>query len=196
MKGRCIVAIAFAAIVALSLCACGGSPSDPETADEEFTTLADAFAAEGTDTMWTYDKTTFVYIFKAGDVYKHVVAELPEGMKDKLSEAYFSEEKLAELLGPLPIAKQETLKPPSQEDLDAYVGKTGEELEAEGFVLSKFTVKGKEANCTAVKTPFSYQFTFDGTLDKNAKDSNEALNNLKVKSASIKGIDPFVLETD
>ena len=196
MKGKFFVAIAFAAAMALGLCACGGSSNAPAAAEGEYATMADVFAAEGTDTMWTYDDKVFSYAFKDGDVYKHVVVELPDGMKDSLDKADFDDAKIAELLSALPIAKQETIEPPSQEEIDAYIGKTGADLVAEGYDLSNFVVNGKETDCSAVKTPFSYLFTFDGAIDENTKDANEALKDLKVKSVAIQGVDFSALETE
>ena len=190
-----LVALALAALMALGLCACGGGQQQTAApADGEFATMADVFAVEATDSMFTYDENHFYYGFKDGDIYKRVAVELSDGMQKSLDEADFDEAKIAEIIGSLPIAEQETFETPTQEELDAYVGKTGADLTAEGFDLSNFAVNGKETDVSSVKLPFDYLFTFDGAIDENAKDAADALKDLKVTSVALQGLDFMALE--
>ena len=69
--------------------------------------------------------------FKADDVYYRAVAEMPEGMYDKISDVEYDDDHDAtveKMLSPLKVQsrKTSTIRSPPQEELDKLVGKTGQ----------------------------------------------------------------------
>ena len=80
---------------------------------------------------------------------------------------------------------------PSQETLDALIGKTGEELLNDGWTCEGWTFEGQNLNELVFHLnhgPFAYDVTFDGTEDL-PEDFDEAnLNPLTVASITCSGI--------
>ena len=197
MKPKIIMATILAALLALGLCACsqGGSstPSKSDASQEtasQYKTMADVFAVESSDTSWAYNEKQFKYVFSDDTSYTSIVVDLPEGMKEKLDEADFDDAKIRELLGPLPVTKQETFETPAQDKLDELVGKTGAELVDDDFIITMLTVNGDKTDANMHKDPFDYLITFDGAVeDENTEDPVGAIKDLKVDSVAVQGID-------
>ncbi|MDO5118191.1 MAG: hypothetical protein Q4D34_06865, partial [Eggerthellaceae bacterium] len=198
MARRLIVAIALAIIMAFGLCACGQQSTSSQPTSQSsgtFKTMADVFSAKSSEVRWVYDESHFFYAFNNDGKYTRVVVDLPNGMKDKLDASNFDEAKIKELLGSLPIAKSEVLADAAtvQKELDALKGKTGAEVSAAGYVINNYVVNGKTTDCSAEKQSLAYLITFDGAVDKNTLSPTEAVEDLKVKSASIQGVSASAL---
>ncbi|MBE6464387.1 MAG: hypothetical protein E7003_03570 [Eggerthellaceae bacterium] len=189
MGRRVIVAIAFAALVAFGLCACGQQSSSPQS-PVALKTMADAFSVKSSEARWVYDESRFFYAFNNNGTYTRVIVDLPEGMKEKLDAANFDETKIKELLASLPIAKSEVLADAAtaKKELDALKGKTGAEVTAAGYAIINRSVNGSTTDCIAEREPLAYLITFEGPADRNAPNPVESVKDLKVKSAVIQGI--------
>ncbi|MBQ6455272.1 MAG: hypothetical protein IJJ32_04190 [Eggerthellaceae bacterium] len=189
MKRRIILTIALAAFVAFGLCACK-QQSSPTQSHGTFKTMADVFSANSSDVRWVYDESHFFYALKNDGKYMRIIVDLPEGMKDKLDATNYDEAKIKELLGSLPIAKNEVLadEATAKKELDALKGKTGAEVTAAGYTIINRSVNGSTTDCIAEKEPLAYLITFEGTADRNATNPEESVKDLKVKSAVIQGI--------
>lgn len=210
MKGRLLITTALAIAMACGAGACGrqkgadsGSVGDMSAAvqaatDGEFATLGDIFASDCTDFISLYDENHYTCAFTLGGTCYRVVADLPKGMYESLSEAEFDDQTQAEdLLGPLAVAQQDIIAEsvPSQESLDALAGKRGADLTAEGFVFDNLMVNGDKTDCSASKGAFSYMVTFEQPVeDEGTTDYAGAVKNLTVESVSFAGISYLVLQ--
>lgn len=209
MRGRLLVTAALAIAVACGTSACGrqkaaisGSTDDtaPETqvvTDGAFATLGDIFASDCTDFISVYSATHYTCAFNCNGTCYRVVADLPQGMYESLSEAELGDrDKVQELLGPLAVTQQDIIAEsvPTQERLDELVGKSGKDLTAEGFVFDGLVVNGDQTDCSATKGAFSYMVTFDQPVeDEGTTDYAGAVKNLTVASVSFAGISYLVL---
>ena len=152
MRGKLLVIAALAATMASGLGACArqngadtsessAAPSASQgTADTSFATLGDIFASNYSDFISQYDETHYTCAFNVNGTCYRIVADLPKGMYESLSEAEFDDQtQVEDLLGPLAVAQQDIIAEsvPSQENLYTLAGKRGADLTAEGFVFDK-----------------------------------------------------------
>ena len=130
-----------------------------------------------------------------------VVYRVEAAMDAETSEVFFAldfedpdyQQKFTDLVSPLAITRIENLSAqiPSQETLDALIGKTGEELLNDGWTCEGWTFEGQGLNELVFHLnhgPFAYDVTFDGT-ENLPEDFDEAnLNPLTVTSITCNGI--------
>ena len=168
------------ALAALPLTACGGSASTDTGTDEpspaatqttevdpsSWATLSDAFASADPSTLnYGYDDDTFVCVFQIGDAYYRTVAK----MVDEVHEQF------AATVGELEIleAADITDELMSQEDIEQYVGKTGQDLVDAGFIFSNYIMYGgEETGADLDKGSFAYSFIFDTQVSEEQADSD------------------------
>ena len=163
-----------------------------------FRTIGEAAALQGKDEgsvqRATYEGI-YVYAFSLNGVLYRVTAELPEEVSKKLFELEYDddyEKNEMALVSELPITKAENLDEQklTQEELDALVGKTGQELFESGWRSGMF-YNTETMEVWLEYGPFSYVMHFDGTVDpKDAEefDVYEGLADMKVKDAAFQGI--------
>ena len=147
--------------------------------------LIDAF---GGTAEWEYDSAELIYSTTDGVNYVRVWCDLTPEVKSALEAIPGGEtDKKKEALGPLVIKKQEVYALPAQSELDALVGKTGAELEAEGFAYDSIGISGPDTvGVGAAKAPFFYMVTFDGHVDDmDTPDVSGAVKDFKVKSVEV-----------
>lgn len=209
---KLVAAVALSGALALALCACGSSPTrgvqnssnaasntasttSTPVADGEFATMGEVFESVEGLASWTYDETKFTYSTNDGVKYYLVEAELEPGMKEKIDEAEFDNNKIKEILRNVPVTRQEVYEAPSQEELTALAGKTGLELAQIGyeFMTGTLTVNGEQTDVLATKAPFTYLITFAGkVIDENA-DAAEAVKDMTVDNVAVQDIDGNLL---
>ena len=210
MRGKLLVIAALAATMASGLGACArqngadtsessAAPSASQgTADTSFATLGDIFASNYSDFISQYDETHYTCAFNVNGTCYRIVADLPKGMYESLSEAEFDDQtQVEDLLGPLAVAQQDIIAEsvPSQENLYTLAGKRGADLSAEGFVFDNLVVNGDKTDCSASKGAFSYMVTFEQSVeDEGTTDYAGAVKNLTVESVSFAGISYLVLQ--
>lgn len=198
-----ILAVAFAA-------ACSGKTGDTGSSQ----TVAESTAKTGAETeSGTEEKTMadvlefpslatslgsefFAYVYEQeGTLYRAVTKLTPE-LSDQLFAVDFDDpeydQKLNGLLGPLPIDRMDNLTEmvPSQEELDAYVGKTGQELFDEGWFYVSYNLEDMEADMNAGLFVYTVKFDYDGEPMENTEDFDfeEAFRDLKVNSVTYSGL--------
>ena len=167
-------------------------PASGETPDVtgEYKTLADVFAFE--DCGQAFDDENFVYVFEADGVYMRAVANIPEEISEQITDLEFDEhyfENVQKLIENLPIAKLENLSEmePTEEEVNALIGKTGQELLDMGFVCTAYSTTDMEF--TMENDCFAYSIVFDGTIeDSDDPDVDEAIKPLTVKTAVLVGL--------
>jgi hypothetical protein len=194
-----LATLAFGMVLALGLLsACGGqqassgsgSAADTPAAStvdaSSWKTLGDALAAKTDDVSSGWDDKYYIVAFKSGDSLFRVVAKSEEGIQDKTSELDFLaddyNDKLLEVIGGLEIVSVEdlTAEVPTQEQLDAMVGKTGQELIDDGWAFqSYFMTGGDETGATFTKGMIACNVTFGAKVSTEAADSDEIGDLLK-----------------
>ena len=174
------------------------SVSSSEAAIPQFATLGDVFNAETEEFSSTYDEQRYVCAFKLDGQWWRVEAPLESGMYEQIDKLWVEhQEKVEELVSPLAISKVEGFDTPSEDDLDALVGKTGGELTAEGFkfIPGSAVAGDSETDCNATMGFFDYVISFDGVVpDENTDDLEGAVANMKVTNAEIQGLTWNLLE--
>ena len=205
MNMRKILALFIVCVLVLGLTACsnssgsgassGGSnesdgASGEEIALDSFKTIEDALNIESESTQWSGGENTFVYVFeKDGKCYR-LIANMTDEQSEALSNIDFSddnyEEKQNEIIGPLEVVKAELLNDLilTQEEMDAWVGKTGKELLDDGWTT------GMGYNLDTMEFwmgygSFYYTVVFDGNgeeLDIDTFDEEEGIKDFKVQS--------------
>lgn len=155
---------------------------------EQFATLKDLITAFDKQSEWEYDGTELIYTASDGTTYVRAWCDMTPEVKSALDAISGGDTaKKKEALGPLVIKKQEAFTAPAQSELDAHVGKTGAELEAEGFVYDSIGISGPDTvGVGAAKAPFFYMVTFDGYVDDmDTPDVAGAVKDFKVKSVDV-----------
>ena len=203
--------LVFCMVLVLGLLsACGGQQAASESSSgadaaaistvdaSSWKTLGDALAAKTEDLSSGWDDNYYIVAFKAGDSLFRVVAKSEEGIQDKTGELDFLaddyDDKLLEVIGGLEIVSVEdlTAEVPTQEQLDAMVGKTGQELIDDGWAFqSYFMTGGDETGATFTKGMIACNVTFGAKVSTEAADSDEngdMLKDAKVTLAENAGV--------
>ncbi len=199
MKSKTLAALFLTVAMTLAFTACGGSGSD-KGGGGDLPTLADIYALESEDFMETYDPEYYACLYKEGDTYTRVSADMTEELYEKAAAVSYDDEdhdaKVKELLGPVEI--KETLDVtsllPSDEDVAALKGKTAQELAEEGYELSYVSVFEGTSNVNATKDYVTYLFTFDTAVDEDSDTWREDLKDQKVTDAACQGFDFTILD--
>lgn len=150
--------------------------------------MEELIAAFDGQSEWEYDDKELIYSTTDGTNYVRVWCDMTPEVKSALEGISGGDTaKKKEALGPLVIKKQEVFILPAQSELDALVGKTGAELEAEGFVYDSIGISGPDTvGVGAAKAPFFYMVTFDGHVDDmDTPDVAGAVKDFKVKSVDV-----------
>lgn len=215
------IALIIIAVLTLGLLAgCGKTPAeqaakaDGEAAGSEaaggvdlsgLKTLGDAFALEGVDEETTQRasyENKYVYAFELNGTLCRVIADLPSDVFDKILALEYDEnydQNEMELVSGLEISKAEDLSGQklSQEELDALVGKTGQELFDAGWQSGSFS-NTETLEFWLEYGPYSYVMHFDGEIkpeEDEDLDVYEALADKKVLDAKYEGIgDATIIE--
>ena len=201
MKTKRLIAILLTAVCLCAfLAACGKTnPSEQQPTGEApaFTTIGDAMAlaAEGTAQNATYENA-FVYVFEKDGTYWRLTAVLNEEQAAALWELDILDEdydvKQKELVSPLAVTKCENLneKKLTDEEMNALVGKTGEDLLNDGWI------SGMGYNLDTMEffmeyPPFAYTVVFEAQEkleNTDDFDEEEAIRPLKVVSVTFDGL--------
>lgn len=212
MKKSLIRSVMLVLIAVLAMCllaGCGGQKDESAGGDTSggtsatvdlasIKTLGDAFALEGKDEdseqRSTYDGK-YYYAFTVGGTAYRVIADLPEDIEKKIFDLEFDDDydkNEKALVADLPVALAEDLTEyiMPQEELDALVGKTGQELADMGWRGGSF-YNGETKEAWLEFGPYAYSFQFDGeVLSPSADDFDEFedLADRKVVKATFEGL--------
>lgn len=203
-------------LTALPLAACGGSSDASGGADgaataeqatgdsttkealdtSNYKTMGDVLALEAETNEAAWDSSYYIYAFTYNGAPYRAVAEMTSELDGKIGELDFLaedyDEKLLEIIGPLPLKSFENLSAEmlSQEELDALVGKTGKELIDAGFAFNSYSFYGGEqTQATMEKGILSYEVTFDGSISGDAdSDDGSLIMDLPVTNVTFSGL--------
>ena len=201
------ISIALCVIAMLAIVGCGQTESGSQASSESSSsaaketvdldslkTLGDAYAIEAEDSQFGFTEKKYAYVFTVDGTTYRVIADIPKEVRadaDKLDASKEDfDEKSKELFGPLEISKRENLSEmtPKQEDLDKYVGKTGQELLDEGWIFSSYLDDEKafflEHDWYQCKVTFDKEIKYD----MDTFDGEKEMKPLKVKSIEYSGV--------
>ncbi len=155
-------------------------------------TMADVMAIEHDSHTLLCNQSTLIYAINTQTAPVRAVAKItPElyeqlGALEREDENY--DEQLTALIGPLELAQVDNLAAgiPAQEELDKYVGKTGQDLLNDGFSFYYLMNYGDEtgAEVALEQGDYAYWVTFAESLPSDTEGSEEVVKNLTVKSIS------------
>ena len=197
---KTLLCLMTAVCLLCALAAC--SPATSETVQEpapaaeepvQLTTMGDVFAYESGNNG--YNEKNFVYVFEKDGVTYRAVADMPADVSEAVwAVDFFDEhrdEKIQELIAPLPIAQLDNLTEhiPAQEEIAALVGKTGQELKDEGWIISSWQLDDMEF--ILERGAYAYTVIMEGDYTPNENydfDEDTDFAPLKVKSITYYGI--------
>lgn len=198
-------------LVALPLAGCGGQASQGGDASSggaeqtqaamdvtSWTTLGDAMAysAEGGKSTASWDEKHYVTMFDTtGGGVVRVVAKMDPETYDAFGELSILDddynEKFLEVMGGLELESAEDLTDGvmTQDQLDAYKGKTGQDLVDAGFVFESYSMYGgDETDATMSQGYYAYNVTFDvGITDSQSEDEGASIMGATIKAMEFAG---------
>lgn len=200
MKKHISLIIALTLAV-FALAACGGSAGDGNSAEtstssvsvdlvDSLKTIGDVINLDKEEAQTAVYDGNVIYAFKYGDNYYRVRAEISPEDEQKYMDIDFSDEdyeaQQEAIVRPLEISEIETLNDQilSQEELDALVGKTGQELQDAGWTYGGHDLDTMEFWMNY--GPFVYTVVFDGEVDEadyETFDDEAGTKDMVVKSA-------------
>ena len=157
-------------------------------------TLGDAFAVQGMDEYSEQSAAyegNYVYAFQVDGVAYRVAADLSDEQFQQIMDAGSQEAERA-IVADLPIRSAENLNEQilSQDELNALVGKTGQELFDAGWSEGSF-YNAETLEVWLNYGPFAYDMHFDGEIaPEEREDFNvvEGLADKKLLDASFEGL--------
>ena len=206
---KIVAATVLAVPLALALVACGGgqaaqdqgasASSAGQTAAtgsvdvSSWKTLGDGLAAQsGNFATAAWNDSRYVAVFEAGDSVVRVVAEMTPEVDGRIADLDGSagdyDKKFAEVVGGQPLLSAEdiTAEKLTQDEVDAYKGKTGQDLMNDGFAFqSYYMTGGDQTGVTMAKGYIAYNVTFDASVPEGGTEDDGAA----IKSAPIADIE-------
>ncbi|MBR3159858.1 MAG: hypothetical protein IKG18_18820 [Atopobiaceae bacterium] len=157
-------------------------------------TLGDAFAVRTDSLSSGWDEHYYVSVFKADDSIVRVVGKLDADSYAKIEAVDWSKEdaekQLAEATDavPLVIADDLTSELVSQDELDKYVGKKGEDLIDDGWTFQSYYMTGGDQTGTYfAKGDLVYMITFDISVSDDVDDEGASVMDATVAEAEFGG---------
>jgi len=208
------IALLLSLALILGLTACGGSAASsasaapetenaesasaaqetqaPEAADSpEFRTMGDVFAYDSDN--YASGDDYYIYVFEKDGIIYRATAKFPPDVSEKVAAIDIFDEqydaKVREAVAPLEIEKLDNLTEmiPPQEELDALVGKTGQDLLDAGWTIWSYQLDIMEFGLH--HGPFAFTVVFDGELEMtDSFDEYAAIAPLTIKSVTYDGI--------
>ena len=210
MKRLATLALALA-LATLPLTACGGasgsdagtdsadSPAASEAAPidtSSWTTLGEALAIaddESDGISYSYNEDYFVCVFESNGSRVRTVSEMDPSIEGKFDDLDYDAKdytkQFAGIVGNLKLKSAEdiTADVMSQDELDALVGKTGQELVDDGFVFESYNFYGGEQTGADMgRGYYSYDITFDTQISEDQTE-DEGASIMGAKVTAIEG---------
>lgn len=205
---KTLVATALAlALMAVPLAACSGqSESGGDSATDaaqgapvdvsSLKTLGDVLSIEGEQSSASWTEEQYVCVVDNGQTIIRATADLTPELYERMGELDFGDdsydEQLIDLIGGAPLTSVEDLTAAKipQEELDALVGKTGQDLLDAGFTFaSYYFYGGEETGAYMDNGMLTYDVTFDASItEADTEDGGAALTGATVTAISYAGI--------
>ncbi len=197
-KAGIILCMVMALVFMFAMTGCGSSEEASEAGSAvsgELKTMADVFALEVDDETMAVLEDEAVYIYTIDKSITRVEADITEDIYKEADEIPFDDEdrdeKIKDILGPVKITNIDDLSDtmPSDDEVSALEGKTGQELMDDGFDFQYYTSDSGEVTVTAAKNYGAYMLTFEGSIKDDDEEWLDKIADMKVTSASYQGVD-------
>ena len=161
-----------------------------------FKTMSDIFALNPEEKERGFMDTSFCYVFELDGVIYRAKGILTQEQIDQIFDLEFDdpdyETKYREIAGPVVIEQFDNLTEmiPPQEELDKYVGKTGQDLLDDGWTEG-YGYNLDDMEFWLFKGPFAYNVVFESDQKyENTEDFDvwKTIAPLKIKSVIYKGL--------
>ncbi len=153
--------------------------------------MADVFAYDSDN--YASGGDYYIYVFEKDGIIYRATAKFPPDVSEKVAAIDIFDEqydaKVREAVAPLEIEKLDNLTEmiPPQEELDALVGKTGQDLLDAGWTIWSYQLDIMEFGLH--HGPFAFTVVFDGELEMTDDfDEYAAIAPLTIKSVTYDGI--------
>ena len=165
----------------------------------EWKTLGDALANKTGDLSYVFNDDYVCCAFEAGDAMIRAVAKSSPDLNDKINAVDYDDPdydaKIDEVLADLELLSAEDFSDTqlSQEELDSYVGKTGQDMLDAGFTIDGYFMDGSDEAVVSMDYGYyGYEVTFDKTVteDQISADSNV------IKDATVTAVESHGYVTD
>lgn len=156
-----------------------------------WTTLGDAFAAATYDPSYGYDENYYLGTIPVNDRTIYVIARMTPELYNSFNDAFGDVAAGEAAISAVAIEYKEDItdKLMTQEQLDSFVGKTGQELLDAGFVFQSYTMYGAEETMATYDNGFySYEFTFPVKTDDATAETDEGES---LKAATVTAAETF-----
>lgn len=192
MLKRLLYTLIVTALVLGMLAGCSRN-KDPDSFDPEACkSMADVFVYESKGSA--FNERYFAYAFEVNGTVYRAEADMEPFIEERLSELSITDDNydkdMRQIAGPLEIKRIVNVseKTPTQDELNALVGKTGSELLDDGFTVNGWNLKNMVFWMT--KEEFTYELVFDGELELEDTDDfiDDDIADLRVKSVRLDGI--------
>ena len=158
-------------------------------------TLGDVFELGDLPHSAGWDDSHYVIVVEDEGSYYRIVAKLDDETNKKMEAVDWSKDDVdaqnREALTDAVIESAEdiTADAIAQDELDAFVGKTGADLEDAGFTFQDyFMYGGDQTGADYAKGYFAYMVTFDATVDENSTDDEgAALKDATIAEITLQG---------
>ena len=205
------IGIALAVALAMSLCAfplaaCSGSSdsgssksqdqsqsssAEATIANPDWKTLGDALADQTGLLASGNNDSSYVIVFTADDgTYRAVAKMQPDTAKKLEGLDIFNPEdtqKIIDAVRGLELISAEEISGDllSQEEVDSYVGKTGQDLIDDGLTFDRYFMSGGDQTGASFSRGYhNYEFTFDAEVAEDApEDGGAAIMSAKIVEA-------------
>lgn len=169
---------------------------EPEVVLDGVKTIGDLLEMDGVEEAGTccYDEK-YVYWFEANGTDYRAIADITLEQSEEINEIYQEtddfEEKLREAIAPLEISRIDNLSEmiPADEEMQAFVGKTGQDLLDNGWTTGGYNLDGMEFYMNYKE--YGYTVVFNGELEMEKVDEigeEEAIKDLTIQSITYSGI--------
>ncbi|MBO7423294.1 MAG: YdcF family protein [Oscillospiraceae bacterium] len=165
----------------------------PRKEEKQLSRMADALEATTGYSMAGWDDSHYVYVYESDGIPYRAVTDFSAELCEQLEAIDFFDEdhdaRVAEVIGPIPLVLLEDLSQyyPTQEELEAWIGKSGRDLLNSGFEQWGYYFDEETSECDMISGLFEYRVGFHETI-KEGSDPEQALYRLTVKNIEITGV--------
>ena len=171
---------------------------------ENMKTLADVLAVTTQHPSNSFNESTYVGIFVAGDTYLRVVLDIDAALSNKLNSLSFMSDnylaRLGDAAGNIKIKSIEDITSGKLSDdaMAAYVGKTYQDLINDGFTFSDYYLYGGEDTGASMdKGYFSYGVMFDAeTSEDHVDDGGASIKDAKITFFEFQGMSTAAVDLE
>lgn len=202
MKKIIALVLCIVTVVCLVSCTVSFKPAKQETDLSSIKTLGDFFALDFENSSWSYNENYYVALFENGNTSYRIVAKLSEDIYGKIEEIDFSGDdvngQIERILSDVEVYLVEDMSKyvPTEEELNQYVGKTGQELLDDGFTTSGYMNAFGTQKFYMTKDLYELDVYFNEKveIDPETFDSEEGIKNLTVKKVEFTGFSGYACD--